>query len=136
MSSTYNPGRVAGLWCLLLIAIGPHQRRQRKKPSTRKDERGVNLIAVQTQKHYGQRVLLRFIEHGQEIGAPRDHPCAKFVHHVYKVGDRRQQTAEDYDEHSEVLIHALKQPIEGQHEEIRTNPPASSAGMPKRKSRS
>ncbi len=49
-------------------------------------------------------------------------PCAKVIHHVNEVDNGRHHTAEDYHQHSEIRIHPLKQPIEGQHEENQDEP--------------
>src|SRR4029077_8153950 len=74
------------------------------------------------EEQHGQGVPLRFIEYGQEIGAPDDHESAGVAHHSNKVDEGWHHAPEDYHQHSEVLVDFLKQPVKGQHEENQDDP--------------
>src|SRR5260370_14640135 len=79
-------------------------------------------MVMQTEKQHGQGVPLRFLEYGQEIGAAHELQGSSVVQHVEEVDGSWQQTSEDHHQHSEVLIHALEQPVKSQHEEDEDGP--------------
>src|SRR5258707_7382904 len=74
-------------------------------------------MVTQTEEEHGQRVPLRFVEYGQEIGSAHDHEGACVAHYTDEVDEGRHHAPEDHDQHSEVLVHSLEQPVEGEPEE-------------------
>src|SRR6266478_3872372 len=79
-------------------------------------------MVMQTEEQHGQGVPLRFLEYGQEIGAAHEHQGSSVVQHVKEVDGGWNQTPEDHDQHSVVLVHSLEQPIKSQHEEDQDGP--------------
>src|SRR5437867_3702658 len=89
----------------------------REEPQPPQDLRGRDLMVMQPEEQHHQGVALRLVEHGKEVGALRNHERAGVGHHVHEIDQRRHHAAGNHEEHCELLIHPLEQPVERQHQE-------------------
>ena len=61
-------------------------------------------------------VALRLFEHVQKIGTLGDHEGARVSRNVHEVQERGHDPAENHDQHRELLVHVLEQPVERHRE--------------------
>src|SRR6266566_4587670 len=91
---------------------------------------------MQAEEQHGEGVALRFVEHGEEIGATHEQEGSDVVQRVEEVDWRHHQTPQDHHQSSEVLVHSLEQPVQSQGEEDSHGPVSRSPTIPRRKSNS
>src|SRR5437667_10056190 len=79
---------------------------------------------MQPEEQQDQCVTLRLVEHRQEVGAaaapgapaPREHEGAGIAHHVDEVDEGGHHAAYDHEQHRELLVDPLEQPVKREHE--------------------
>jgi hypothetical protein len=98
-----------------------HQQAERDKRQPPKYLVGQIALVVQAEKLGGECVALRFVECAQEIAATREEQGGSIVDCIEKDYRDWYQATQDHHQHSEALVHSLKQTIEGQRNE---DPPA------------
>jgi hypothetical protein len=74
-------------------------------------------MVSQAEKQHCQRVALRLVECGQEIGSAHHRQGSPVAHHADEVDHGRHHAPEDRHLHGEVLVHFLEQPVKSQYEE-------------------
>src|SRR5437667_6974455 len=89
---------------------------------------------MQAEEQHGEGVALRFVEHGEEIGATHEQEGSDVVQRVEEVDWRHHQTPQDHHQSSEVRVHSLQQPVQSQREEDSHGPSEQVAEDAKRKS--
>src|SRR5437660_7771026 len=79
-------------------------------------------MVMQADEQHDQRITLRFVEDGQEVGVagapgPGDHEGAGVAHHVHEVDEGGHHAAHDHEQDRELLVDAFEQPVKREYEE-------------------
>ena len=94
-----------------------HEQRQRQEPESPEHLGGSILLVAQAEKQQGERIPLRLVEDGQKRGSAHERQGRAVAHDADEVDDCRHYAAENHDQHCEVVVHPLEQPVEGEDEE-------------------